>query len=280
MRQKNKLLIALGVTAAAAAAGCLAFILLFDVPSWQRLDPAKLHGLAQTSSIYDADGALLSEIRGTENRRPVEIGDIPLHTQQAFLAAEDLRFYTHRGIDFYRILGALRSNLRSHSLAEGASTITQQLAKLTHLSPEKTIRRKLEEVSLALQIEAVYSKDEILEMYLNTVYFGRGAYGIQAAAIAYFGTDVSALSIAQSACLAAIIKAPSVYAPHLSPESNAERRQYILNTMLENGLIDQTQFESATAEKIWVIAEQEYTAGMWMKCCTNASSFCPSAQMR
>ena len=124
-------------------------------------------------------------------------------------------------------------------LAEGASTITQQLAKLTHLSAEKTIRRKLEEIHLAFQIEAAYSKDEILAMYLNTVYFGRGAYGIQAAAQAYFGVDVSALTLNQSASLAAIIKAPSVYAPHINPSSNRSRRQYILSVMEDNGFITQ-----------------------------------------
>ena len=234
---------------------CAAFYVFFDVPDWQKLDISRLSALAQTSSMYDMNGELMSELRGSENRIIVSLDEIPLHTRQAFIAAEDLRFYDHRGIDVYRILGALRSNLKSGSLAEGASTITQQLAKLTHLSAEKTIRRKLEEINLAFQIEKVYNKDEILAMYLNTVYFGRGAYGIQAAAQAYFGVDAEDLTLNQSASLAAIIKAPSIYAPHISPSNNRSRRQYILSVMAENGFISQEEKQAALDESIWVLAQ-------------------------
>ena len=235
---------------------CAAFYVFFDVPDWQKLDISKLSALAQTSSMYDMNGELMSELRGSENRIIVSLDEIPLHTRQAFIAAEDLRFYDHRGIDVYRILGALRSNLKSGSLAEGASTITQQLAKLTHLSAEKTIRRKLEEINLAFQIEKVYNKDEILAMYLNTVYFGRGAYGIQAAAQAYFGVDAEDMTLNQSASLAAIIKAPSIYAPHISPSNNRSRRQYILSVMAENGFISQEEKQAALDESIWVLAQE------------------------
>lgn len=235
---------------------CAAFYVFFDVPDWQNLDISRLSALAQTSSMYDMNGELMSELRGSENRIIVSLDEIPLHTRQAFIAAEDLRFYDHRGIDVYRILGALRSNLKSGSLAEGASTITQQLAKLTHLSAEKTIRRKLEEINLAFQIEKVYNKDEILAMYLNTVYFGRGAYGIQAAAQAYFGVDAEDLTLNQSASLAAIIKAPSIYAPHISPSNNRSRRQYILSVMAENGFISQEEKQAALDESIWVLAQE------------------------
>lgn len=235
---------------------CAAFYVFFDVPDWQKLDISRLSALAQTSSMYDMNGELMSELRGSENRIIVSLDEIPLHTRQAFIAAEDLRFYDHRGIDVYRILGALRSNLKSGSLAEGASTITQQLAKLTHLSAEKTIRRKLEEINLAFQIEKVYNKDEILAMYLNTVYFGRGAYGIQAAAQAYFGVDAEELTLNQSASLAAIIKAPSIYAPHISPSNNRSRRQYILSVMAENGFISQEEKQAALDESIWVLAQE------------------------
>ena len=235
---------------------CAAFYVFFDVPDWQKLDISRLSALAQTSSMYDMNGELMSELRGSENRIIVSLDEIPLHTRQAFIAAEDLRFYDHRGIDVYRISGALRSNLKSGSLAEGASTITQQLAKLTHLSAEKTIRRKLEEINLAFQIEKVYNKDEILAMYLNTVYFGRGAYGIQAAAQAYFGVDAEDLTLNQSASLAAIIKAPSIYAPHISPSNNRSRRQYILSVMAENGFISQEEKQAALDESIWVLAQE------------------------
>ena len=175
-KKKKVLMMVLAALIGLLLLACAAFYVVFDVPNWQKLDASKLSTLAQTSSMYDAQGELMSELRGAENRNIVSLDEIPMHTRQAFLAAEDLRFYEHRGIDVYRILGALRSNIKNGTLAEGASTITQQLAKLTHLSAEKTIRRKLEEIHLAFQIEAAYSKDEILAMYLNTVYFGRGAY--------------------------------------------------------------------------------------------------------
>ncbi|MBQ7886315.1 MAG: PBP1A family penicillin-binding protein [Clostridia bacterium] len=256
-KKEKRFLIGIALFLIALLTMAATLFVVFDVGNWQTLDPDKLHALAQTSSIYDKNGNLMSTIRGAENRTLLSLSDIPKHTQLAFIAAEDLRFYTHNGIDVYRILGALRSNLKSGSLAEGASTITQQLAKLTHLSSQKTIRRKLEEIHLAFQIERQYSKDEILEMYLNTVYFGRGAYGIQAAARSFFGVDASELTIAQSASLAATIKAPSVYAPHISPQSNASRRNYILSTMMENGFISQEEYTSAIEERVWVLAETE-----------------------
>ena len=255
-KKKKVLMMVLAALIGLLLLACAAFYVVFDVPNWQKLDASKLSALAQTSSMYDAQGELMSELRGAENRNIVSLDEIPMHTRQAFLAAEDLRFYEHRGIDVYRILGALRSNIKNGTLAEGASTITQQLAKLTHLSAEKTIRRKLEEIHLAFQIEAAYIKDEILAMYLNTVYFGRGAYGIQAAAQAYFGVDVSALTLNQSASLAAIIKAPSVYAPHINPSSNRSRRQYILSVMEDNGFITREEAREARGESVWVLARE------------------------
>ena len=237
----------------------LSFYVFFDVAEWQALDHSKLTALAQTSSLFDRYGSLMSEVRGSENRTVVSLSDIPKHTQQAFLAAEDLRFYQHRGIDIFRMLGALRSNIISGSFSEGASTITQQLAKLTHLSAEKTLRRKLEEIWLAIQIESAYGKDEILEMYLNTVYFGRGAYGIQTAARNYFGKDAENLTLAESASLAATIKAPSLYAPHSNPKHNKNRRMYILKTMLENEFITETEYAEAADDDIWVLAAIEET---------------------
>lgn len=257
-RKKNAAFIAVMIFLLILCFSSACFYVVFDVADWQKLDPSRLHNLHQTSSLYDSHGELISEIRGIENRKLVPLAEIPRHTQLAFIAAEDLRFYEHCGIDVYRILGALRSNLKSGSLAEGASTITQQLAKLTHLSAEKTIRRKLEEISIALQIEQAYSKDQILEFYLNTVYFGRGAYGIQAAAKAYFDIDAKDLTLSQSASLAAAIKAPSAYAPHSNPENNRNRRNYIINTMAEHAFITEAECESAKKESIWVLASQKH----------------------
>lgn len=141
-KKKKVLMMVLAALIGLLLLACAAFYVVFDVPNWQKLDASKLSALAQTSSMYDAQGELMSELRGAENRNIVSLDEIPMHTRQAFLAAEDLRFYEHRGIDVYRILGALRSNIKNGTLAEGASTITQQLAKLTHLSAEKTIRRQ------------------------------------------------------------------------------------------------------------------------------------------
>ena len=128
-KKKKVLVMVLAALIGLLLFACAAFYVVFDVPNWQKLDASKLSALAQTSSMYDAQGELMSELRGAENRNIVSLDEIPMHTRQAFLAAEDLRFYEHRGIDVYRILGALRSNIKNGTLAEGASTITQQLAK-------------------------------------------------------------------------------------------------------------------------------------------------------
>lgn len=165
-------------------------------------------------------GELITKIQGAENRVVIPLERIPVLTRQVFLAAEDLRFYNHHGIDFVRLFGALAANLREGSYAQGASTITMQLIRQSHLSTQKTIARKLEEMWLAVNLERQMSKDEILAMYLNYINFGNGAYGIQAAAQTYFGVDAEDLTLAQAASLAASIKAPSYYAPHVSEENN------------------------------------------------------------
>ena len=222
----------------------------FDVPSWQTLDVNKLTNLAQTGAIYDKDGAYVTTLVGTENRTVIDMDDLPQHVVDAFLAAEDLRFYKHPGFDITRILGAVVSNLRSGAYSQGASTITQQLVKLSHLSSQKTIARKLEEIYLALQMEQQFEKDEILEMYLNYLYFGQGAYGIQAAAQVTFGVDAKDLSPAQAATLAAAIKAPSAYSIQTAPQANADRRHYILGVMLQEGMLTQQEYDEAMQEDI------------------------------
>ena len=239
--------------------GAAAFYFGFGVGSWQKLDIHKIVDLPQTGMIYDRNGRFVAKIQSAQDRVSVPLSSVPRDVQNAFLAAEDLRFYQHPGIDPVRIFGAIRSNLRSGDYAEGASTITQQLIKLSHLSAQKTIARKLEEMYLALQLESRYSKDEILEMYLNFIYFGRGAYGIQAAAQAYFGVDAAQLSAAQGAALSAVIKAPSAYAPHLHPEQNRQRQEYILRTMRENGMLTEEDYLAALAEDVTPVPQAEKT---------------------
>ena len=222
----------------------------FGVASWQHLDPDKLTNLAQTGAIYDKNGQYVTTLVGRENRTVIDTSALPSHVADAFLAAEDLRFYKHPGFDLTRILGAVVSNFQTGGFDQGASTITQQLVKLSHLSSQKTIARKLEEVWLALQMEQLYSKDQILDMYLNYIYFGQGAYGIQAAAKVTFGVDAANLSPAQAAALAAAIKAPSHYSIQTAPENNKERREYILSIMLQEGMLTQEQYDSAIQEEL------------------------------
>ena len=246
-RVGRRVALALGLMALAGAA---AFYFVFDVGSWQRLDLKKIVNIPQTGAIYDREGNFAAKIQSSQNRVSVPLSSVPKAVQSAFLAAEDLRFYQHFGIDPVRIFGALTANIRSGDYSEGASTITQQLVKLSHLSTRKTLARKLEEMYLAIQLERACTKDEILEMYLNYIYFGRGAYGIEAAAQAYFGVSASDLTAAQGACLAAIIKAPSAFAPHLHPDANRQRQQYILRTMRENDLLSESAYQEALSQDI------------------------------
>ncbi len=222
----------------------------FSVATWQTLDPDKLTNLAQTGAIYDKDGNYVTTLVGRENRTVIDTASLPRHVVDAFLAAEDLRFYKHPGFDVTRILGAVVSNVRTGGFDQGASTITQQLVKLSHLSSQKTIARKLEEVWLALQMERVYTKEQILDMYLNYIYFGQGAYGIQAAAQVTFGVDADDLSPAQAAALASAIKAPSNYSIQASPENNRERREYILGVMRSEAMLTQEQYDAALLEEL------------------------------
>lgn len=242
------------LTLAALIAGILVFAFFYlDVPHWQQLDVSKITSVAQTGSIYDANGNFVTFIQGKENRTVISLADVPMHVRQAFLAAEDLRFYSHFGVDMVRFFGALVANIKTRSFSEGFSTITQQLIKLSHLSSKKTLARKAEEVYLALQLERRFTKDEIFEMYLNYVYFGNGAYGLQAASKTYFDKDVKDLTLAQAACLAAILNATTTYNPVLHPENNKTRRTYILNTMLEHGMIDQAAHQAALTEDIALV---------------------------
>lgn len=239
--------------------GVMAFVgayFAFDVPNWQKLDISKITAAPQTGLMYDNAGVPITTIRGAENRVVIPLEQIPVPVRQAFLAAEDLRFYDHGGIDIVRLAGALVANLREGSYAQGGSTITMQLIRQSHLSTHKTIARKLEEMWLAVQLERKLSKDEILAMYLNYIYFGNGAYGIQAAAQTYFDVDAAELTLAQAASLAASIKAPSYYAPTANESANRTRRQYILATMLENGMIDQSQHDGALAETVAVVQKE------------------------
>ncbi len=176
--------------------------------------------------------------------------EIPNNLKNAFIALEDKRFYSHEGYDLYRIAGATVKNIKSGKAVEGASTITQQLVKNTHLTFEKTMSRKLKEIALATKLEQRYEKDEILSMYLSVIYFGSGSYGVQSAAKKYFSKSVDQLSLAECATLAGIIKNPTKYSPLNNPENSIERRNQVLKVMYNEGFISSEQLQEAQAEKL------------------------------
>lgn len=233
----------------------LGLIWKLDIPHWQSLDLTKLNAAGATE-VFDVHGQQAGTLHGRENRRWVPLEQVPEKVQNAFIASEDLRFYRHHGVDVYRLFGALWNDIRTMSFSQGGSTITQQLIKLTHLSSAKSLSRKAQEIALALKLERVMTKAQILEAYLNTVYFGHGAYGIEAAANVYFDKSAGALSVAQGALLAGIIKAPSNYAPHLNLERSVRRRNGILDTMAENGFISESEAAQAKAESV-ILAEDQ-----------------------
>ena len=194
-----------------------------------------------SSQIYDINGNEIANIHATENRMPVKISQIPKDLQNAFIAVEDARFYEHSGIDPRGIMRALWANISGGGVSEGGSTITQQLAKNAYLTPERTIKRKIQEMFLALQLEREYTKQEILEFYLNQIYFGQGAYGVEAAAKTYFGKDVSALTLNECAMLAGIPKSPNYYSPFNNLEAARARRATVLEQMAKYHYISDSE---------------------------------------
>jgi len=210
---------------------------------------------AAPTTVYDAKGRIITVLRD-ENRTSIPIEQIPALTQSAVVAIEDARFWSHRGIDPRGIARAASSNAADGETAQGGSTITQQYVKTALLTPEKTLRRKLEEASLALSIERNYSKNLILELYLNTIYFGGGAYGIDAAARSYFGIPASQLDLPRSALLAGLIQAPTRYDPRKNPDKAMTRRNLVLRRMLELGDITQVQHDLAVATPLQVLPPQ------------------------
>ena len=251
-----------------AAATCAIIICITIANGQARYGPLDTSLLTQqplTTRIIDRDGSAVSALHGVENRVAIAIGSVPLHVRQAFFAAEDLRFPDHPGVDVVRIFGAALHDVKTGSLSQGASTITQQLIKLTHLSEEKSFTRKIYEAWLAIQLESRYSKDDILEMYLNTVFFGAGAYGIESASQVYFAKPTQSLTIAEAALLAGVLKSPTRYAPHRNPEDSLTRRNLIIGNMQEAGFISATQASAAKAEPLTLAeARDPYPYGWYI----------------
>ncbi len=250
-----RILFVLVLVGGLALVGAVAGIAKGYVETAPSLDLAALDEQAQTSFIYDANGNLITEYKGIENRVMVSIEAMPKYLQHAFVAVEDARFYTHTGVDLKRIVGAFVSNLTSSS-TQGGSTITQQLIKNTLLSSEQSYKRKIQEAYLAMQLETAYTKDEILECYLNTIWLGESYYGVQTAAEGYFGKQLHELTLRECAILAGTCNSPYYYNPRRNfytrqkegvdyPAITNNRTDYVLRCMYENQFITYEQYQEA-----------------------------------
>ena len=204
---------------------------------------------SSVTRIYSADKVLLAELF-VEKRDPVPLKAIPDYLKKALIATEDRKFYQHSGVDLKGILRAVISDIRAGKFVEGASTITQQLAKTLFLTPRKTVLRKIKEAFLAFQLERRYTKDEILELYLNQVYFGSGAYGVESAARIFFGKHAKDLGLAECALIAGLPKAPSRYSPLVDKDLGIKRRNIVLRQMKDTGIISETAFTKAKEERL------------------------------
>ncbi|HSM73093.1 MAG TPA: PBP1A family penicillin-binding protein, partial [Desulfobacterales bacterium] len=245
---KTGLIVALGAILALTGGALVGAILALtrDLPQIRSLEGFSPSAVTR---IYSADGLLLAELF-QENRDPVEISQIPADLISALLTTEDRNFYHHSGVDPRGVLRAAVRNLRAGAFVEGASTISQQLAKTLFLTPKKTLVRKLREAILAFQLERRYTKDEILTLYLNQIYLGSGAYGVAAAARRYFDKPVTDLELAECALIAGLPKAPSRYSPLLNPDLALARRNLVLRQMRDTEAISAERYHLAISSPL------------------------------
>jgi penicillin-binding protein 1A len=234
------------IGALAGIAGGFLFWTLSDLP---RVNAIEEYTPMESSKVYSSDKQLLAEFY-YERRTFVPHYEIPRHVKQAIIAIEDARFYSHPGVDVIGIFRALVHDVKTGGLKQGGSTITQQLAKMLFLKPEKSIRRKIREAALSIQIEKHYTKDEILGLYLNQAYFGSRAYGIEAASQTYFGKTTKDLSIGEAAMLASLPKAPSHYSPFRNFNKARERKALVLQQMRAQKFISEEQYSQAIKETL------------------------------
>lgn len=245
----------LALCVALALLGAVVGIAKAFVDTAPTLDLAALDAQDKTSFIYDSQENLITDYKGTEDRIMVSIDEIPEMLQNAFIAVEDARFYEHNGVDVKRIVGALVANFTSGS-TQGGSTITQQLIKQTVLSSEQSYKRKLQEAYLAMELETRYTKKQILESYLNTIFLGGSYYGVRVAAYGYFGKSLDQLTLRECAMLAGLTRSPNYYNPRSNfytrntegsstPDITNNRTDYVLRQMRENGLITAQQYNAA-----------------------------------
>ncbi len=241
----------------------LIFVALFLTALVGLLTYAKVQGapplaVPQSTLIYGADGSIIGESNTGQKRYWVNLEDIDPTLIDATIAIEDRNFHSHNGFDFKRIAGAAIADIKAMSMVQGASTITQQYARNLYLTHEKTWKRKLNEALYTLRLEMNYSKKEILEGYLNTIYYGHGAYGVEAASQFYFGKSAKDLSTGEAAMLAGIPKAPSYYSPLKSVEKSSQRQQIILKTMHEVGFLKDEEVQQALKQPITIVGEHAH----------------------
>ncbi len=252
-RRRTRLIVsALLFLIAIAVVGTAAAILAVVGAYGQNLPDVSSLSIIQPTSptvIIARDGTMLARLYD-RYKVYVPITQIPQVMREAMVATEDERFYSHHGVDMRGIVRAALANYRHEAITQGASTITQQLARKLFLSDRQTLTRKIQEALLAMEIERQYSKDEILERYLNLVYFGAGAYGVQAASHAYFGRDVSALTLPEAAMLAGLVAAPTLYSPYNDLQSAKDRQRHVLDRMVASGYITREQADDAAAQKL------------------------------
>jgi penicillin-binding protein 1A len=252
---QKRLLLGLLATMALATAGVYAYVrwvLIAQLPSTESIKELRLE---EPLRIYTADGKLMGEF-GAERRAPLDYAELPPLLVQAFLAAEDDRFFEHPGVDWQGLARAAWVLLTTGDKSQGGSTITMQLARNVFLTSERTYTRKAREILLALQIERDLSKEDILELYLNKIFLGNRAYGVGAAAQVYFGRDLHDLTLAQTALLAGLPKAPSRDNPTANPERARERRDYVLRRMHQLGYISELDYRAALAEPVTTQTER------------------------
>lgn len=222
------------------------------IKNYSALDVNILDNIKNTLIIYDDNENQIN----TSQYTPLK--NVPTNTINAFLCAEDKRFFEHEGIDYARIIAATIKDIKNGAFVQGASTITQQLVKNSHLNNDKNIRRKIQEIRLSKEIERKYTKNEILEMYLNILYFGNGTYGIGNAAHNFFGKDIANVSLKESAALSAIINNPTVYNPYSNAENLSKRTNLILKLMLKNKKISNKEYAAANEEKLNIKQQNFY----------------------
>lgn len=220
------------------------------VKSARPLNVNELFDLNQTTYIVDKNDKLIDKLHANENRSMATLDQIPKNLQNAFIAIEDKRFRKHNGVDIYRIMGALKADLKTGKASQGGSTITQQLIKNVYLSPEKLLKRKVIEMYYAIQLERTFRKDQILEAYLNTIGLGHNVAGVKAAGLYYFGKELDQLTLAECAMIAGITRYPSAYSPYNNFEKATERKELILNEMLSQGYITQSERDEAMKQEI------------------------------